>query len=288
MKPMKVSIKTISRNIFLLGMLAVFTNSCKKETIDSDTNTAKDENTAEQSFTEIGDMSDEVAKTNNLSSFKTGEDDGVLISECVVISFDTTGEPSLADPHSITLDFGTSCVGNDGKTRSGKIIITYTGRYFEQGTIITTTPENYFVNGNGVTGFRKVTNLGTTALGQPTFSVEVNGTIVLPNNGGAVTWTANRNRTWTAGYDTPFYFYDDVNSITGGANGTKANGGSWTSQISDSDPLVFKRSCRQIVSGIITITPSSKPVRVVNFGSGDCDHQATVAINGNTYTISTQ
>jgi len=285
---MKRSIKTISRNIFLLGLLAVFTNSCKKDDVDSDTNTAKNENTAEQYYTEIGDMSDEVARTNNLASFKTEEDQGVLISECVVITFDTTGEASLADPHSITLDFGTSCVGNDGKTRSGKIIITYTGRYFEQGTVITTTPENYFVNGNGITGFRKVTNLGTTASGQPTFSVEVNGTIVLANNGGTITWTANRNRTWTTGFDTPLFFYDDVISTTGSSSGTKANAISWTSQISDTAPLVFKRSCRQVVSGILTITPSSRPARVVNFGAGDCDQQATVTINGNTYTISTQ
>jgi hypothetical protein len=77
-----------------------------------------------------------------------------------------------------------------------------------------------------------------------------------------------------------------VFSVSGGSNGTKASGNTWTNVINT--PLVHKRSCHQIVSGTMTVTPSNKPVRSIDFGNGTCDNQATVTINGNTYTIVVQ
>ena len=43
--------------------------------------------------------------------------------------------------------------------------------------------------------------------------------------------------------------------------------------------------CRHIVSGSLALTPSGKPTRYVDFGTGACDDQATVTINGNVYNI---
>jgi hypothetical protein len=148
------------------------------------------------------------------------------------------------------------------------------------------TPVNYTVNGNTISGYRRVTNTGPNASNQPTFQIEVNGTIVLADGGGTITWTANRTRTWLEGFNTPLIFNDDVFSVSGGSNGTKASGNTWTNVINT--PLVHKRSCHQIVSGTMTVTPSNKPVRSIDFGNGTCDNQATVTINGNTYTIVVQ
>lgn len=280
--------KTISKNaiagIFTALALPLLIASCnKKDDVDSDTNTAKNESTVESYYTEINDISDQVARTGNASGFKVTEDQGTLLSSCAVITFDTSSTVSASNPDTTTIDFGTGCIGNDGKSRSGKIIISSTGRYFDQGTVVTITPQNYFVNGNGVSGSRIVTNTGNNASGQPTFSVQVSGTVTLANNGGTITWSASRVRTWIAGYDTPLLFADDEISVTGSSNGTNASGGSWTCVINT--PLVHKRECREIVSGTKTVTPSSRPVRLVNYGNGECDDTFEVTINGNTYTI---
>ena len=107
-------------------------------------------------------------------------------------------------------------------------------------------------------------------------------TFKLSSNEGTITWNATRTRTWIEGYNT-LVFVDDVYSITGAGSGTKVNGQSWTSLITS--PLVHKRICHQIVSGVLQVTPSNKPIRTIDFGQGNCDNTLTVLINGNTYTV---
>ena len=279
--------KTIKNTIFgifaTLALPLLITSCNKKDDIDSDTNTAKSESSVEQYYTEINDISDQVSRTGNTSGFKVTEDQATLLSSCSVITFDTSSLVSVSNPDTTIIDFGTGCIGNDGKSRSGKIIISSTGRYFDQGTVVTITPQNYFVNGNGVSGSRVVTNTGNNSSGQPTFTVQVNGTVTLANSGGTITWSASRIRTWIVGYDTPLLFADDEISVTGSSNGTNASAENWTCLINTL--LVHKRSCREIVSGSKTVTPSSRPERLINYGNGECDDTFEVIINGNTYTI---
>jgi hypothetical protein len=284
---MKTPLINLKKAVGIALITTLFLSSCqKKEDKDSDTNAAKNESVAERYFSEMNDLSDQTATKGDLSGFKVTEDDGVLVSDCAIITIDTSSTVSASNPNIYTIDFGSGCVGNDGKNRTGKIVITSTGRYKDTGTLITITSEGYTVNGNAVSGYRRITNSGPNSNGQPTFSIEVNGSIALANSGGTVTWVANRTRTWTAGYNTPLLFSDDLFSVTGSSSGSGANGGTWTTQITS--PLVHKRSCHQIVSGTITITPSTRPIRTVDFGNGNCDNTATVTINGNTYTITIQ
>ena len=284
---MKILKINLNHTLLLAAAFSFVLNSCnKKDDIDNDTAAAKNESVAEKTFNEVNDIADQASKTGNLNGFKIDGTDGILASDCAIITIDTSSFVSASNPDTVIIDFGTGCVGNDGKNRSGKIIVSATGRYRDAGTIITMTPVNYIVNGNAISGYRRVTNSGLNASNQPTFQIEVNGTIVLANDGGTITWTANRTRVWTEGFNTPSIFNDDVFSVTGGSNGTKASGSTWTNVINT--PLVHKRSCQQIVSGFMTVTPSNKPVRTIDFGTGACDSQATVTINGNTYTIVVQ
>lgn len=281
---MKAIQSTIRFSALMAATVLFSFSSCKKDSDkDSDTNASKNESIAERNFNELNDIADQAAKTGDLSSFKLSSDEAILLSNCAVITFDTAGTVSAVNPDTIIIDFGTGCIGNDLKNRSGQIIISSTGRYRDVGAVITITPSNYFVNSNQVLGSRVVTNSGNNSQGQPSFTVQVNGSILLANNGGTITWTASRVRTWTEGYNTPLLFSDDVYSVSGSSNGTKVNGDTWTSQITS--PLVHKRLCHQIVSGTCIISPSNRPTRTIDFGSGECDSTATVTINGNTYTI---
>jgi len=280
MESTKLSVRI---SMLLAIVILVNLNACrKKDDGDTDTSASKNESIAERYFNEVQDISDQAAKTGDLSTFKLSSNEGMLLSDCAVVTFDTLGNVSANNPDTIIIDFGTSCLCNDNKTRSGKIIISSTGRYRNEGSVITITPDNYFVNNNQILGTRIVTNTGNNSLGQPTFSVQVNGTIILANNEGTITWNATRTRTWTEGYNT-LIFADDVYSISGSGSGTKVNGQTWTSLITT--PLVHKRLCHQIVSGVLQVTPSNKPIRTIDFGQGSCDNSLTVLINGNTYTV---
>ena len=276
--------KTLKQSLIIAGLAISVFASCRKDKFDSDTSASKNENQAESYFNELNSISDQVAENGELSGYKLSEDQGVLLSTCALITIDTSSQVSLANPDTFIVDFGTGCSGTDGKVRSGKIIISASGRYRDAGTVIRITTDNYFVNGNQVLGYRLVTNTGLNDLGQPTFSVEVNGSIILANNAGTIEWVANRVRTWIAGNTTPLLFFDDVYSLSGSSNGTRVNGVSWSSTITS--PLIYKHSCREFVEGTIELEPDNKPLRTIDFGTGSCDGTASVNINGNTYIIS--
>jgi hypothetical protein len=269
-----------------MALLIMLAPACRKDKDnDNDTSAAQNENKAEAYFNELNNIADQVGTTGDLSALKVSEDAGLLLAACATITIDTAANPSAATPNVYTIDFGRGCTGNDGKTREGQIVVTATGPYLSAGTVITITPQGYKVNGNEIQGFRRVTNLGENSSGQPTFSVEVDGTVILANNGGTIEWTANRTRTWLSGYNTPLLFLDDEYGLTGNSSGTRVNGVTWTSVINTQ--LVYRHSCRQIVSGTMAISPENRPDRLLDFGAGDCDYSATVTINGNTYTFTT-
>ena len=52
-----------------------------------------------------------------------------------------------------------------------------------------------------------------------------------------------------------------------------------TKTIMEDNPLVFKVLCRQIVSGILSVTAGDKSWSI-DYGQGDCDNIATVNRNG--------
>lgn len=277
-----------TRHIFLnaFAVMAVVTfslTSCKKEDEDSDTTGASDNALAEATYQDAGNIADE-AGSGALSNYRLDPSEaGGLLSACAVVTRDSANH---ADQDTITVDFGTSnCYCNDGRNRRGKIIIMYSGTYRDSGSTWTITFDNYFVNDNQVLGSKTVINNGHNSSGHLVYSINVNGQIILANNGGTITWTSQRQREWTAGESTP-QWNDDMYSITGSASGTSASGNSFTAQITS--PLIRNMAfgCRRhFVQGTFDFTPSNKPTRTVDFGNGACDDLATVTINNHTYTI---
>lgn len=275
-----------TKNLFQFGIL-LFTaatltlSSCKKEDEDSDTSTAGDNALAESTYQDVTNIASE-AGDGTLSNYRGGNYEG-LLSTCAVITMDTAVS---TNPDTLRINFGSSnCMCNDGRNRRGTIVITYSGAYRDSGTTWNISFDNYFVNDNQVLGTKTVSNLGHNQAGHLVYDVNVNGSLVLANNGGTITWTSQRQREWTAGESTP-QWSDDMYSITGSASGTGANGNSYSANITS--PLIRNMAlgCRRhFVQGTVEITPSNKPMRTVDFGTGACDDIATVTINNNTYTI---
>jgi hypothetical protein len=242
----------------------------------------------ENYFSEFTNMTDQ-AITGSMVFYKVGEvitnnsADGKPFQESkadcnVIITLDTTGTNKT-----ITIDWGTSnCTCNDGKSRRGKLVSTFTGSYFAQGTVITHTPVDYYVNDNKVEGTKTVTNMGLNSSGQIYYNVDVDG-IVTMSTGEVINYTSSRVRTFTNGYTTPSIFLDDEYAITLNSNATVSNGDSYEAHTTEA--LKVKVGCGYIKSGVLSITPSGKPERVIDYGDGTCDATFTITINGNTYVI---
>lgn len=270
--------------LFSLGITLVL-SACGKFRYDKD-QSAEVNRKVESAFDEMTNISDQ-AITGNMVYYKNG---GVIVTHpgdkpvqektaCnVIITIDTTGTLKT-----VTVDYGsTNCDCNDGKTRRGKIVTTYTGFYHAQGTIITHTPVDYYVDDIKIDGTKTVENMGTNASGQPYFNVQINGVATL-TSGETMTYTSTRVRTWTDGFTTLFNRFDDEYDITGTAEGVFSTGGGYTANITSA--VHIKVGCGFPVSGTVEITPQSNPVRVLDYGSGTCDATFTVTVNGNTYTF---
>lgn len=272
---MKNTIKFI---LLAVVSMSLCLTSCKKDEEDKDTEIFADNALAERSYDDVKDISDQ-AYSGTMESYKGGDViDGSLILPCATVSIDT-----LATPATITIDFGpVNCLCNDGRNRRGKILVSFTGKYRNPGTVITTTFDNYFVNDHKIEGTKTVTNNSMNPSGNMTFSIQVSGTVTKPNSGGVITWNSTRTREWIAGSTTPTWL-DDEYLITGSANGTSAKGTPYTITILTA--LHKKIGCKHFVAGVLEMDIQNRPKRTLDYGSGACDNDATVTINGVTYNI---
>ncbi len=280
--------KKIQLKFFFVALLgfAVAMTACKKDEETqietTDTSSSEYDALAEIIFTDVGNITSEAYDLGS-GNFKSTDDEADIIGECATITLDT-----ISVPHILTIDFGEeNCLCKDGRYRRGKIITTFTGRYREPGTIITHGFEDFYVNDNHVEGSRIVSNMGFNDDGNMYWTIEVESQITLApedetEGGNTFGWNSSRVREWIEGIDT-YMKWDDVYLTTGTAEGVRPSGLGWSREIII--PLRKEMSCRFIVSGSIEITPDEKPVRLLDFGNGDCNNIATVTVDGKTHTI---
>lgn len=195
-------------------------------------------------------------------------------------------------PRKVTIDFGTSpCMGPDGHTRKGKIIITYSARiWITQGAVAEATFENFYFDSTKVEGVHKTTNTSTSNTDR-SFKTEVINGKLTRYNGNFIEWNSTRIFQQIEGAGTLNLPFDDVLKITGNARGRAQRGNllvAWESTIVE--PLIKWFNCRWIRKGRIrsvrgNMTANSPWVAILDFGNGACDNQATLTINGVTHQI---
>jgi len=179
-------------------------------------------------------------------------------------------------PRNWVIDFGDGCESALGITRSGKIYSTLTDFWKNEGSLRTTTFEDFFVDGNQVEGVKTIENTGVNAEGQLTWERKITGGKITFEDGTTTTVESDRVSVMTAGADT-FIFADDEYDVTGTTTGVDRNGVAFTAEITV--PLHYINGCRFPVSGELTITSdgSDTPI-VIDYGDGTCDDLATQTI----------
>ena len=279
--------KYVLKSLFIAALAVIALSGCKKEKeeeIDKDTATAEDNALFEKTYNDANDIADQAAANNSLTSFRIG-DNASALSHCAIITHDT-----ISNPHVLTIDFGsTNCLGHDGRSRRGQIIVTYSGAYRDSASTHTITFNNYYVTHYinniahefHVEGSKTVTNMGHNSSGHLYFNIQVNGLITNSANQQR-SWTSSRQREWIQGESTSSWG-DDIYLITGSASGTSFAGRAFTVTILT--PLRVDLSCRYIVSGSFRLTIQDRPDRTLDYGNGTCNNIATVTINNHTFTI---
>lgn len=273
-----------TNRIILAALLAVaiVSTSCRKDDDvtppDFTNRSASDNAKAESMFNDVSKQA-----TDGLEQAKlTVEGDRSSYSP---LNSNTTVTISPYDlttfPKTITIDFGSSnTICDDGHLRRGKIVIVTTGWYRDSGTVITVTPENYFVDDNLVEGYEMLTNNGHNAAGNLNYDYEIDGTVT--TNEGVIFWHSERNNEWIEGESTVFNPWDDVYLVTGSAYGTNIEGEDYTINITS--PLRVQIGCRWVTAGVLVIESGNYQL-IVDYGDGSCDGLVTVTWNGTDYQI---
>jgi len=257
----------------------IFTVSSCKDKEDDNTliNTEQTGYAEEQVLLEqIYDNTDRLidrALTLGASSLKGGENP---LANCATIKKDTTNDPNLSR---MTINFGQNCLGYDGRYRSGQLIVDYNNKLksTEKGYYYKITFDIYGVDGHTLVGHKEVWNTGRNAAGNIKYDIASVDTIYLKDQSGKVTGASQRTREWFAGSSTP-QTSDDVYRFTGFGHFTRPSGEQYYVEIVK--PLVDALDCQWINEGVINIFPEDASQRVLDFGDGQCENDATIDVNG--------
>ena len=186
-------------------------------------------------------------------------------------------------PGSITIDFGSAnCLCLDLRNRRGRIIVTYTGNYWDSGSVHTISFSSYYQDENKVEGTKKVTIMGKNMYGEIYSTAHVEAVIIKEDNSTiSVNW--DRVRTRTQGMMTPLNPWDDVYSLTGSGNITRSGG---TVNVAITKPLQIHNNCRWIKYGIITYTLNTGESRALDYGNAAvCDDGAILTTSDGTARV---
>ncbi len=246
----------------LILFIGLAISSCFKprtDANDTDTSLSQNYSYVEQNNNEINNIVIEVIEKDTITSLKT-DDVSDLLSSCVHFT-----KTSSQDSITVIIDFGTSnCLCNDQKYRRGKIVI----HALANKTWAKAETVNFYVNDNLIEGTRIIARSSI-------LEVSVKGsTKITLGDSATISEDFNRSITLTEGYMTPSVS-DDVFTITGSTTGVSKKGAYTTEIVS---PLKRKRTCANIVSGVLKIKIENKLDRLIDFGSGDCDNLVTLSI----------
>jgi hypothetical protein len=263
--------------IFLMitALVILSFNSCKKVPSGLDQaniDLADDDAVSEAVFEDIFNNIDEATSLLD-DAMKNGDTKSNVLSgeSCPVVT--VTQLSSGIWPKTVTIDYGSGCTGFYDNTRSGRIIIEVTGPRRQEGSKRTVTFDNYYFNYIKVEGEKVYENLGPNSDDNYVISVTLSdGKLILPD-GGTIERNAGHQREWISGFMTSD-IWDDECLITGTASGTNIKGISYISEITG--PLLWKRACRFIVSGMVLLERSGEEPLELNYGYGDCDNKAVL------------
>ena len=291
-----ISINRILIAAFLFLTVA-FLFSCQKENSvknsntvsESDAATYSDESAqADGSFDDIDDVGMTAADADNTASVGRMDREyhpdfselRAAIGTCAII---TVTPNDTTYPKTITIDFGDSCVGLDGKLRSGKIIISLTAPLRKPGSVLTITLDNFYINHIHVEGTKTITN--ETENGAVKFTVAITGGKVTFPSGRGYSYEGSKTKAQVAGMDTKIC-RDDVFQITGWAKIEFNNGVVVKFEVVD--PLIKKVSCPWRSDGTLQISINDRVLKL-DYGfphNGDCDNKALLSWNnGNSQRV---
>jgi len=269
--------KPIKTGVFAVIVCLVYFSSCTKFKANRETITTQDNATCEVLFNDVFKIVDEQAKLNGASLGRLAE----IGENCPDVTIDNFNG---GFPKTATIDYGTdNCIDLFGVARRGKVIAVFNGPYKEQGSFVEISFENYYRNNDKADGTMVITNNGTNADSNQTFTIQIVNGRVLTVDGYQLEWEGVLNYEWVEGADEALYIFDDIYKVTGTAAGVNRDNRVYTMEITE--PAEFLFGCPVYRKGKESIIPENLKERTVDYGDGFCDNQVTVSTGRKDQTV---
>lgn len=261
---------------FLSG--AILFNSCDKEEIGNNDfvtkTTVKDYVNVLNAFS-LSTV-DEITSSNN-DDLKSAE-----TWDCLNVTIHPNGTDEFW-PRSWTLDYGTeNCECFNGISRRGKIHVSLSDWWKNEGSYREITFEDFYFNDNKLVGVKTYLNTGINENENLTFTKTVTDAQLTYGDTATMSWNCEKYSELIEGTET-FKFADDVWSVSGGGSGINIDGKDYTFTITSA--LIYKNGCFHPVSGIIEFEVPNEETKIIDYGIGECDNKATVTADGVTEEI---
>ena len=274
---------------FALGLACILLPSCQNNGTgvlndesallgeDAPAVASLDETQLDEALVSVDLLVDE-AITNHASLLRSvSADSNEYLTDCPLITVDT-----IAVPHVMTIDFGTSCTGKDGRVRSGKILASATSfKIFP--SVRQKTFENFLIDGRKMEGTVTKTIQKNATIAVTTATIKENVRVINMEKGDTISRITDLTRQYKRNVLADKT--DDQTLTWGSVINTRPNGVVFTKTIDETTPLLFQASCKHIVSGIASFENSKGRKWSINYGDGSCDNTATLTVNGKSKEI---
>jgi hypothetical protein len=277
-------------SIFVMSVItAVTLNSCQKEKSIQPKVTTK-ASAAHPSFPKVTAIFDQI---NSLvfSGQKTkggfwSNVHGMDSSGCITVVQDT-----ISKPHTTTFTYTAGCIENDGKMRSGTIVLSYNDPDIRTvNNAYGISYQNYQAGDSSVfNGTMSITNTGPNGSGNLVLLEQASYTVT--NGSSVLTVNGNFPYEWVAGESSQPYANLQFN-VTGGLKLTFNTGDSLVQNVTSTLVKNCKTSgCNYTIAGVSTSTTYSVvngiSVETDDFGNpGGCSGQYALTQNGITTIVS--
>ncbi|MFZ2286504.1 MAG: hypothetical protein WAV93_05915 [Bacteroidales bacterium] len=267
-----------TKSMILIALLAAFAvTSCQKsETLEKSSLEAADDAALSEALYDDAFSSLEIATVSAEAGLKSAS----TADTCPLVTVTSSDQEFW--PRNIVIDYGTGCTGFYDVVRSGKIIITLSGPRRTEGSVRSLSFQDYHVNGAKVEGILTVENNGLNSNQNVVFAVSLAGGKITFPDGKTINSEFTRQREYIEGYAT-WSPWDDKCLITGMAAGTTLEGLTYTQTVINA--LECQAACRFLVRGTIGFDIEGIEPFELDYGSGECDADATLSRGDETRAI---
>lgn len=265
------------KKLALISLVTVvFASSCRKSDRqeDTDTQSTVDYLQAQTYFINTGTVVFDALR-NRPEIFHDADTSNHYTGSCPAYTVSPAYPDSTTYPKTIILDYGTSnCTGSDGFKRRGKLRVILNSNPQIQGSQITISPEQFYINDKEVRGGISLVRQANSSSGNAVYKEVVSDGEVHVSSSAISYFRETLTRERISG-DTTLTTSDDQYKFSGAGSGYATRGTNYTYTIKS--PYISKPLCAYIDNGSAALVPGNLSERFIDLGSG-CNSSASVQI----------